>query len=87
MGERKWGPEASRVVENPREDCHGVGGGVELLRGTDTSVVEELPQGDETSGLNLKGNGVPGTDGRGRGGEGNSSATWVAEVTTLTSRR
>ena len=46
-----------------------------MPRGIDTLGVEELPQGDETSGVTPKGNGVTGTERRGWGGDGNSPAT------------
>ena len=37
--------------------------------------MEELPQGDEFSGVNPKGDRVSRADGRGQGGDGNSPAT------------
>ena len=46
----------------------GSGRGVKLPRGADTTRVEELPQGDKTSGVTVKGNGITGADGRRRGG-------------------
>ena len=52
-----------------------MGGGVESPRVTDNTRVEELPQGDKTSWVTLEGHGVPGTDGWGRGVEGNSQST------------
>ena len=42
---------------------------------TNTPGVEELPQRDETSGVTLKGDRVPGTDGWVRGGDRNSPTT------------
>ena len=54
--------------------CQVLGWGVELLRGTDTPGVKELTRGDKTSGVTLKGDGVPEADTRGRGGDGNSPA-------------
>ena len=50
-------------------------GGVKSPRGTDTPVEEELSQGDETSGVNLKGDGVLGADIQEKVGDGNSPAT------------
>ena len=52
-----------------------MGGVVELPRGIDTPRVEDLLWGDENSGVTTKGDGVPGADGRGRGGDRNSPAT------------
>ena len=53
VGEGEGGPKASGVAENPRGGCHGVGMGVDFLRGTDTPGVEELTWGYKTSGVNL----------------------------------
>ena len=63
------GREASGAVENPRGYSQVRGGGVESPQGIDTPGVVEFPQGDETSGVTTKGEGVPGNDGRGRGGD------------------
>ena len=46
-----------------------MGGGIELPGGTETPGVEGLPQGDETSVVTPKGDGVPGGVETGRGGE------------------
>ena len=63
-----------------------MGRGIKSPRGTNTPGVEELPHGDETSGVTLEGNGVPRADGQGRGGDGNSSATKDTEGSGNTSR-
>ena len=47
---------------------HGV---VESPHGIDTPRVAELPWGDKTPGVTTEGEGVPGEDGRGQGGDGN----------------
>ena len=60
------------MAENPGGGRHVVGRGIKSLRGTNTPGVEELPYGDETSGVTLEGNGVPRVDGQGQGGDGNS---------------
>ena len=60
--------------------------GVKLLRGTDAPGVEEFPREDETSGVTLEGNGVPGADVQGQGGDGNSFSAWDAKGTTATCR-
>ena len=57
-----------------------MGGGVELLQGTSTPGVAELPQGYETTGVTTTGEGVPGEDGRGQGGGGNPPTTRATEV-------
>ena len=44
-------------------------GGVESPQGIDTPGVEEFPRGDVTSGLPTEGEGVPGEEERGRGGD------------------
>ena len=67
MGFREGGPEASGVVEKPWGDCQVVGGGVESPRGTNTPGVEELPWGNQTSGVTIEGDKVPGEDGQGQG--------------------
>ena len=63
-----------------------MGGGVELPRGIDTSRVEALPGGDETSGVNPEGDGVPGAGGRGRAEDGNSPTTRDTEAIRDSSR-
>ena len=75
MGIIEGGPKASGVAENPGGGPQGVRGGAKSQRATDTPRVEELPQGGKTSGVTLKGNGVPGADGRGHKGDGNPLAT------------
>ena len=75
MGSSEGGREAFRVAENPGGDRQGVGGRVELPRGIYTPQVEELPWGDETSEVTPEGDGFPGEDRRGRGGERNSPTT------------
>ena len=67
VGVREGTPEASRVAKTPGGDRQGVGGGVELPRGTNTPGVEELPWGNQTSGVTLEGDKVPGEDGQGQG--------------------
>ena len=47
----------------------------------------ELPRGTKNLRVTLEGNGVPGIDGQGRGGDKNASATWDTEGNTTTSRR
>ena len=64
-----------------------MGGGFEFPRGTDTPGVEEFPRGVETSGGTLKGNRVPGADGWGKVGDGNSPAARDTEGTTATRHR
>ena len=46
------------VAENPRGDCQGVGGEVELPQGINAPGVEELPRGDETPGMASEGEGA-----------------------------
>ena len=75
MGDIEGGLEAYGVAENPGGDCQGVGGGVESPRGTNTPRVEELPWGDENSGVTLEVDGVQGAEGQGRGWDGNPPAT------------
>ena len=62
MGISEGGFEASEVTYNDREDCQGVGGGVEWPRGIKNPGVEELTQGGKTSGVTPKGDGVPRKD-------------------------
>ena len=52
-----------------------MGGGVELPQVIDTPGVEELPQGEETSGVTLEGGVVLGADERGQGVDKNSPDT------------
>ena len=58
-----------------------------MPRGTVNILVEELPQGDETSGMTLEGSGVPGADRRGRGGDGKSPSTQDTKGSRNTSRK
>ena len=67
--------EASGVAENPRGDCQGVRGGVKYPMGIGPHVVEELPWGDETSGVTPEGDRVPGEDRQGQGGDGTPPTT------------
>ena len=69
MGDKEGGRKSSRVAENPRWSCHGVGGGVESLQGTDTPGVAELLRGDKPPGVKTTGKGKPREDGLGRGGD------------------
>ena len=64
--ERGGGPEASVVAENPGGGCQVLAGGVDSPRVTNNPVVGEFPRGYETSGVTIKGNGVPGADVRGK---------------------
>ena len=80
MGTTEGGPKASGLAGNPRGGCHGVGGGVELLQGINTPGVEELPQGDKTSGVPTEGDGVLGEDGREWVGDGNPPTTRATEA-------
>ena len=75
------------MAENPGGDCQGVGGEVQLPRGTDTPGVKTLSQGEETSGGTLEGDGVPGEDGRGRGGDENYPFIQDTKGSVNTSRR
>ena len=72
--------EVSGVALNPGGDCQGVGGAIELPRGTKTPGVERFPRGGETSIVTPEGYGVPGGDGRGWGGDENSPATQDTKV-------
>ena len=72
---REGGHEALGVGESPGEDRQGVEGAVELPQGIDTHEVEEFLQGGETSRVTTKGEGVPGEDGQGLGGDGNLPTT------------
>ena len=58
----KESPEASGVEENSWGDCQGVGGGLDLPRGTNTPRVEELPRGGKISRVTLEADGVLGAD-------------------------
>ena len=73
------------MAENSGEDCQEVGGGVELTRGTNTPGVEELPRGEETSGLTLEGDGVTGVERQEWGGERKPPATQDTEESSNTS--
>ena len=55
-------------------------GGVKSPRSINTPGVEELPRGDETAGVTPEGDGVPGEDGWGLGGDGNSLNTQETEA-------
>ena len=59
---------AYRVAENPGGDRQGVREGVDSPQGINTPGVEEFPRGDETPGVATEGEGVPGEDRRGQGG-------------------
>ena len=74
------------MVENPGRDLQGVGGGVESPQGIDTPGMKEMPQGDETSRVTLKGDGVMGARRQGRGGNRNSPVTRDTKGTTATRR-
>ena len=80
VGDEEGGREASGVAENPRGNHQGVGGGVELPQGIDTPGVAEFPWGDKTPGVSTKGEGVPGEDERGRGGDVTPPATRSTEA-------
>ena len=67
--------EASGVSENPWGSRQGVRGGVELPQGTNTLGVAEQPWGDETLGEKTAGEGEPGEDIWGRGGDKTSPTT------------
>ena len=84
-GKQRGPPEASGVAENPVGDCQGVG--FKSPRCTDTHGVEELPQELKKPGVTPEGNRVPGTDGQGLGGDGNSPATQDTEGIMNNSRR
>ena len=76
VGGREGGREASRVAKNLRGGYRqGVGGGVESPSGINTPGVKELHRGDKTSRVTPEGDGVPGEDGRGRGGDENPPTT------------
>ena len=79
MGGSEGAREASGVAENPVGNCHGVGGGVESPRGINIPGVEELPRGDNTSGVTPKGNRVLGEDIQGRGRDGTPLTTRETE--------
>ena len=59
------------MAENSGGGRQGVEGGVESPLGIDTPGVEELPQGDDTSGVTPEGDRVPGEDGRVQGEDRN----------------
>ena len=75
VGGREGGHKFSIEAVNPRGDRQGLVGVVESPQGIDTSRMEELLQGGENSGVPSKGEGVPGEDGRGYGGDGNPPTT------------
>ena len=75
VGGSEGGRKASGMEEKPREDCQGVGGRFESPRDIDTPGLEELPQGDETSGVTPEGYRVPGEGEQGWGGDGNLPTT------------
>ena len=56
-------------------DRQKVGRGMKLPGGPKTPGVEGLTQGDKKSGVTSEGDGVPGGDDPGRGGDKNSPAT------------
>ena len=88
VGEGEGIPKAPGVAENTRGIAREWGWGeVELLRGIDKPGVEELPRGEKTSGLTLKGNKVPEMHGWGRGWNRSSSATRDTEGSAATSHR
>ena len=70
VGGEEGGRKAYRVAENLGGERQGVQGGVKLPQGIDTPGVTELPRGDETPRVATEGEGVPGEDGRGQGGDG-----------------
>ena len=74
------GREASGVAEKPGGESQGVHGGVELPQSIDTPRVAELPWGGKTPGVTTKGEGVPGEDRRGQGGDGNPPTTRATEA-------
>ena len=80
MVNQEGGYKASGVAENPGRGHQGVGGGIESPQGINTPGVEELPRGDETSGVPTEGEVVPGEDGRGRGGDGTPPTTRATEA-------
>ena len=80
MGYKEGGRKASGVAENPRGNRQIVGGGVELPQVIDIPVVAELPRGDENPGVTTKGEGVPGEDVRGQGGDANPPTTRATEA-------
>ena len=51
-----------------------------MPQGIDTPGVEKLPQGDKTSGVPTKGDGMQGKDRRGRGGDINPPTTRATEA-------
>ena len=75
VGDEEGAREASGVAENPQGSRQGVGGGVNLPQGTSTPKVAELPRGDKTPRVTTAGEGEPGEDGRGRGGDENPPTT------------
>ena len=71
---------ASGVTENLQGYRQGVVGGVQLPQGTGTPGVSKLPQGDKNPGVTTVGEGVPGGDGPGRGGDVNSPTTRLTKA-------
>ena len=74
MGDEEGGRKASGVAEKPQGSRQGVGGGVESPQGTNTPIVTELPQGDETPGVTTTKE-VPREDRQGWGGDENPTTT------------
>ena len=68
LGGREGGYEASELAENLGGNHQGVGGRVKSPQGIDTPGVEELPRGDETSGVTPRETECQGRMDRGRGG-------------------
>ena len=68
VGGEEGGREASGVAENPGEERHGVGGGVDSPQGNLTPRGAERPRGDETLGALTASQYRQGEDGQGRGG-------------------
>ena len=86
MVDREGGPEDSRAEKNIEGDCQGVKVRFESPMGTNTPVVEEFPHGVKTSGVTLKGGGVPVAERKGQGGDGNSPASQDTKGNGNTSR-
>ena len=55
VGGKEGGRNAYGVAEIPREDRQVVREGVESLQGINTPGVDELPRGEETTGVSTKG--------------------------------
>ena len=78
---------AERGAESPpewRKTSEGIDreweGGSSIPRVINTPGVEEIPWGDKTSGVTSEGDVVPGEDGRGQEGDGNSPTTRDTEA-------